>query len=370
MTVLPPKTSVSFWLGQAAGQTTGQKSREPARGHEGSAHQVRPGRGPGMMGHVLATALALSLATSSAVRAQDGGLARAWSKTDFDRVGIDLGEVLSGGPGKDGIPALTAPAFLAVAEETGLTPREPVMTYVPDRGRARAYPIRYLMWHEIVNDVVDDRPIAVTFCPLCNTGMVFDARVDGETLEFGVSGLLRNSDMIMYDRQTESWWQQALGEAIVGTHLGQQLEQLPAWMESWDTFRTAHPDGLVMAEPDAPRDYGLNPYKGYDTSARPFLYAGEDPPHGIDPLARVLRVGDRAWPLERIARLGRIEEADVVISWTEGQASALDTADIGSGRDVGNIRVRDGAGADVAHDLPFAFAFHAFHPDGIWMLGE
>jgi len=262
-----------------------------------------------MMDHVLATALALSPATSSAVRAQDGGL-------------------------------------------------------------ARAYPIRYLMWHEIVNDVVDDRPIAVTFCPLCNTGMVFDARVDGETLEFGVSGLLRNSDMIMYDRQTESWWQQALGEAIVGTHPGQQLEQLPAWMESWDTFRTAHPDGLVMAEPDAPRDYGLNPCKGYDTSARPFLYAGEDPPHGIDPLAHVLRVGNRAWPLDRIARLGRIEEADVVISWTEGQASALDTADIGSGRDVGNIRVRDRAGAGVAHDLPFAFAFHAFHPDGIWMLGE
>ena len=328
------------------------------------------GRGWGVMRRVLATALTLTLATSGEIRAQDGWLARAWPETDFDRIGIDLGEVRSGGPAKDGIPALTAPAFIAVAEEAGLAPREPVMTYVPDQGPARAYPIRYLMWHEIVNDVVDNRPIAVTFCPLCNTGMVFDSRVDGEALEFGVSGLLRNSDMIMYDRQTDSWWQQALGTAIVGTHLGAQLEHLPAWMESWDTYRAAHPDGLVMAEPVAPRDYGLNPYKGYDTSVRPFLYAGEDPPHGIDPLARLLRVGNRAWPLERIARAQRIAEAGVVITWTEGQASALDTAEIGSGRDVGNIRARDDTGADVAHDMPFASAFHAFHPDGIWMLDE
>lgn len=313
---------------------------------------------------------ALALAVSGAARGQDAWLAPAWPTTDFDRVGIALSEVRSGGPGKDGIPALSAPAFIAVATETRLAPREPVITYLPDHGPARAYPIRYLMWHEIVNDVVDGRPIAVTFCPLCNTGMVFDATVNGQALDFGVSGLLRNSDMIMFDRQTESWWQQALGEAIVGTHLGARLEQLPAWMESWEAFRMAHPDGLVMDEPDAARAYGLNPYESYDSSSRPFLYSGENPPHGIDPLARVLRVGNRAWPLARLAREGRIVEAGVVMTWAEGQASALDTAEIGAGREVGNIRVRDGAGQEVPHDVPFAFAFHAFHPDGIWMLGE
>jgi hypothetical protein len=314
-----------------------------------------------------AVTLALALLTTSA-QAQDNRFSRAWPETDFSLVAIDLAEVRSGGPGKDGIPAITAPDFIAAADETRLDPREPVLTYVPDDSAARAYPIRYLMWHEIVNDEVDGQPIAVTFCPLCNTGMVFDATVDGQALEFGVSGLLRHSDMIMYDRQTESWWQQAMGEAIVGTQLGERLEQLPAWMESWESFRAAHPDGVVMDEPDASRAYGRNPYAGYDSSARPFLYAGEDPPHGIDPLSRVLRVGNRAWPLDRIARAGRIEEAGVVITWEAGQASALDTAEIGAGRDVGNIRVRDGAGADVVHDVPFAFAFHAFHPDGIWML--
>ena len=327
-------------------------------------------RAGGLMRTALILACALVLAVSGAARGQDNWLLHAWPETDFDRIGIALTEVRSGGPGKDGIPALTAPAFISVADEARLAPREPVMTYVPDRGPARAYPIRYLMWHEIVNDTVDGRAIAVTFCPLCNTGMVFDATVDGEALEFGVSGLLRNSDMIMFDRQTESWWQQALGKAIVGTHLGTRLKQLTAWMESWEAFRKANPDGLVMDEPNTARAYGRNPYESYDSSPRPFLYSGENPPHGIDPLARVLRVGNRAWPLERLARAGRIDEAGVVITWTEGQASALDTAEIGAGREVGNIRVRDGAGQDVPYDVPFAFAFHAFHPDGIWMLEE
>ncbi len=243
------------------------------------------------------------------------------------------------------------------------------MTYAPADGPARAYPIRYLMWHEIVNDVVDGVPIAVTFCPLCNTGMVFDARLGGQAYTFGVSGLLRHSDMIMYDHQTESWWQQALGQGIAGDMSGRGLAQLPAWMESWAAFRAAHPAGVVMDEPDWRRAYGTNPYQGYDTT-RPFLYSGEDPPHGIAPLERVVRVGNRAWPLTRLRAAGRITEAGVTLTWTEGQASALDSARIGQGREVGNIRVRDGQGRDVAHDIPFAFAFHAFHPDGRWMLGR
>jgi hypothetical protein len=301
--------------------------------------------------------------------AQQPDVTREWQNTDFSQVSVDLSEVISGGPPRDGIPAILDPTFLPAADETRLDDREPVMTYDPEGGPARAYPIRYLMWHEIVNDVVAGAPIAVTFCPLCNTGMVFDARLDGRTLTFGVSGLLRHSDMIMYDHQTESWWQQALGEGIVGEMNGQTLRQLPAWMESWAAFRAAHPDGLVMDEPDWRRAYGTNPYLNYDTT-RPFLYSGEDPPHGIPPLERVVRVGDAAWPLTRLRREGRISEVGVTITWVEGQASALDSEVIGEGREVGNVRVRDAQGRDVAHDIPFAFAFHAFHPEGSWMLGE
>jgi hypothetical protein len=125
-----------------------------------------------------------------------------------------------------------------------------------------------------------------------------------------------------------------------------------------------------MDEPDWSRNYGRNPYVGYDSAARPFLYDGEPPPHGIPALARVVRVGDRAWPVERVRDFGPVSEAGVTITWSEGQASALDTADIGQGREVGTIRVRDGAGRDVAHDVLFAFAFHAFFPDGEWMIGR
>ena len=317
----------------------------------------------------LAAAGLLALWATGAV-ANPAQWAREWPQTDFSRTIVNFSEIIAGGPPKDGIPAIWEPAHIPVAEETRLDDREPVLTYEQDGEAPRAYPVRYLMWHEIVNDVVGGLPIAVTFCPLCNSAMVFDARVDGVHLSFGVSGQLRHSDMIMYDRETESWWQQAVGEGIVGDYAGQRLEPLPGWMESWSEFRTRNPDGLVMDQPDWRRAYGENPYVGYDTAARPFLYRGEDPPHGINPLARVVRVGDRAWTFARLRAAGEIREAGVVLSWTPGQASALDSRDIAAGRDVGTVRVRDAEGRDIPHDIPFAFAFHAFHPEGTWMLGD
>ena len=294
-----------------------------------------------------------------------------WPNTDFDKTSVENWvEVLSGGPPKDGIPALDNPSFVAVVDKLDLLPREPVITLEIEGEVPRAYPIRYLTWHEIVNDVVGDIPVAVTFCPLCNSGITFDRRIDQGTLSFGVSGKLRNSDMIMYDRETESWWQQAIGEAIVGDLTGTELETLPSWMESWDAFATRNPDGLVMEQPAFRRDYGANPYVRYDSSHRPFLYSGEMPPHDIPALARVVRVGDQAWPLTRLSEKGSLTENGVTFSWTEGQASALDDARIGSGKEVGNVRVQDAAGQDIAHDVMFAFAFHAFWPDGEWMLGN
>ena len=292
-----------------------------------------------------------------------------WPVTDFSVNAVaDWSEIISGGPPKDGIPALTGPRFIPATQETRLSEREPVITVEIGDAPPRAYPIRYLIWHEIVNDEADGVPVAVTYCPLCNSAMVFDRRMDGDVLEFGVSGKLRHSDMIMYDRQTESWWQQAVGTGIVGRHTGAELDHLPAWMESWGEFAKRSPQGLVMDQPALPRQYGRNPYIGYDSSTRPFLFRGELPPNGVPPLMRVVRVGDRAWTLERLRREGEIAEAGVTISWRPGQASALDTAQIAGGRDVGSIRVRDGDGADVPHDLMFAFAFYAFFPDGRWML--
>jgi hypothetical protein len=294
-----------------------------------------------------------------------------WPETDFETTSIgNWVEIISGGPPKDGIPALSDPQFIAVGDETRVEAMEPVITVEIDGETPRAYPIRYLTWHEIVNDVIGDVPVAVTFCPLCNSAMTFDRRVKGQVLTFGVSGKLRNSDMIMYDRETQSWWQQAIGEGIVGEMTGTELEHMPSWMEGFADFRERNPDGIVMAEPAWNRPYGRNPYRNYDSSKRPFLYSGELPPHGIEPLMRVVRVGARAWPMDRLADAGEITEAGVTISWKPGQASALDSGTIAAGRDVGSVRVRDGAGEDLPHDVMFAFAFHAFWPEGEWMLKD
>lgn len=293
-----------------------------------------------------------------------------WPNTDFENTSVESWvEILSGGPSKDGIPALSDPEFRNVADEDRLSAREPVITVEIEGARPHAYPIRYLTWHEIVNDTVGGIPVAVTFCPLCNSGITFDRRTDVGTLTFGVSGKLRNSDMVMFDRETESWWQQAIGEAIVGDLNGTELTSLPSWMESWDVFAARNPDGLVMDMPDFNRNYGANPYVQYDSSFQPFLYSGEVPPHDIPALARVVRVGDQAWPLTRLSDEGVVTENGVTLTWAAGQASALDSKRIADGKEVGNVRVRDTSGVDLAHDIMFAFAFHAFWPEGEWMLG-
>lgn len=318
----------------------------------------------------LALAALTSVALSAPAAADPDFWKYEWPDTDFGTTTVDnWTEIMSGGPPKDGIPAVDGPSFIAVDGETRLGDREGVITLELDGERPRAYPLRYLMWHEIVNDEVGGVPIAVTWCPLCNSAITFDRRVDGQVLSFGVSGKLRKSDMVMYDRQTESWWQQAVGTGIVGEMTGVELTMMPTWMESWAEFRERNPDGLVMDQPRFPRSYGRNPYVGYDSSKRPFLYSGEMPPHGVPALMRVVRVGDRAWTMERLRQEGEITEAGVTLSWSGGQASALDKYGVADGRDVGTVRVRDASGLDVPHDVMFAFAFHAFWPEGRWMLG-
>lgn len=295
------------------------------------------------------------------------GLRAAWPRTDFSRHAVPLSEIMSGGPPKDGIPAIDDPRFVAVSEALGIGPDEPVIGLAIGDD-ARAYPLRILTWHEIANDMVGGVPVAVTYCPLCNAAVVFDRRLDGRVLDFGVSGLLRHSDLVMYDRQTESWWQQFLGEAIVGELTGRRLTILPARLESISRFRQRFPDGKVLVPSDPGlRAYGRNPYEGYDSAPWPFLYRGAyaDP---VPPLSRVVVVGNEAWPLELVQRRRSIRHGDLVITWESGQNSALDADQIAEGRDVGNIVVQRQIGdrlIDAVYDVSFAFAFRAFRPDGV-----
>jgi hypothetical protein len=289
-----------------------------------------------------------------------------WPRTDFARHSIAYEEIRSGGPPKDGIPAIDQPRFAPKGETGELPPQEPVIA-VAIGGEARAYPLRVMIWHEIVNDVVGGVPIAITWCPLCNSAVVFDRRQGDRTLSFGTTGKLRNSDLVMYDRQTESWWQQFTGECIVGAMLGRSLQMLPSRVESVARFQSRFPKGRFLAPPEPQlRPYGRNPYIGYDRNSSPFLYHGgynEELP----PLARVVTVGDEAWALELLRQRRRIETGDLVITWEPGQASALDAPTIEAGQDIGNVVVqrRTAEGwEDVVYDVSFAFAFKAFHPTG------
>ena len=165
-------------------------------------------------------------------------------RTDFSRHTVPFGEIVSGGPQPDGIPPLDSPTFVdTTVAATWLGEREPVIALEID-GDVRAYPLQILIWHEIVNDVVGGEPVTVTFCPLCNAAIVFERTLDGVVYDFGTSGYLRHSDLIMWDRQTHSWWQQFTGEGIIGDLAGRRLTFVPAPIVSFSDFESANPDGL------------------------------------------------------------------------------------------------------------------------------
>lgn len=272
--------------------------------------------------------------------------------TDFSKHIVPYDEILSGGPPKDGIPALDNPTFISVSEANQwLNTVEPVIQ-VQVNHHARAYPLQILMWHEIVNDTVGDVRLMVSFCPLCNTAIVFERTVDGQVLDFGTTGRLRYSNLVMYDRQTETWWQQATGQAIAGDLTGTQLPFYPAEMVAWEDFKTAYPDGEVLSKNTGyNRSYGSNPYAGYDNvNSSPFLYDGPDiPDDTLPPMARVLKVdinGEAvAYPFDTLRDVRVVNDTvgtedvgkkEIVVFWEPGTASALDSTTVAGGRDVGS----------------------------------
>lgn len=249
---------------------------------------------------LLAAVLLVSLTASEAQTDRDR---REWPRTDFSRRTVELSEIESGGPPKDGIPAIDRPAFVKVAEAgKWLGAKEPVIV-LRIGAAARAYPLQILMFHEIANDTLDGVPVAVTFCPLCNASMVFERRAGGRTLDFGTTGRLRLSDLVMYDRQTESWWQQFTGKGIVGRYAGTELKRLPSEIVAFEDFAAAHPAGTVLSRQTGhERPYGSNPYAGYDRVDQiPFLL-GVKPDERLPPMERVLSVKNRLYPLSLLER--------------------------------------------------------------------
>ena len=268
-------------------------------------------------------------------------------RTDFSIHSVPLGDFLSGGPLKDGIRSLENPPFISIEEgNESFVDNEPVIA-IEINGDARAYPLGILTQHEIANDVIGGVPVAVTFCPLCNSAIVFARELDGVVYEFGVSGVLRNSDLVMFDRQTESWWQQFTGEAIVGELTGSLLDIVASSTVSWADFKETFPDGQVMStETGFGRIYGFNPYIGYDSNESPFLFRGE-PDTRLSPIERVSAVdlnGDAvAYPFSLLEEERVIHDTvggeEIVVFFQFGTASALDAGQISDGRDVGAVGV-------------------------------
>jgi hypothetical protein len=251
---------------------------------------------------------------------------------------------------RDAIPALDRPRFVTAAEARAwLQPQEPVVALALDTV-ARAYPLQLLIWHEIVNDVLVGWPVAVTFCPLCYSALAFDRRVDGQPRSFGVSGMLRHSDLVMYDRETHTLWQQLTGEAIAGADAGNQLTRLPAQIISFAQFQAAWPQGDVLSrETGFDRDYGWNPYTGYDDiTQRPFLFKGPADDR-LPPMEKVVAVSldgqDKAYPY-RLTRQQRVVHdtlgsQPLVVFHVPGAVSALDAARISASREEGTTGVFD-----------------------------
>jgi len=270
--------------------------------------------------------------------------------TNFDKKSVKLNELISGGPPKDGIPALVNPKFTTLEEaEDWLEEKEPVIA-INLNGLSKAYPLQILIFHEIVNDRLGRTPILVTFCPLCYSGIVFNRTINNMSVKFGVSGLLRNSDMVMYDQLTESFWQQFTGEAIVGDLTGYKMKVLPSQIISFKQFQVNYPDGLVLSKNTGfQRPYGLNPYVNYDNAeSTPFLYSGEEETRipqnekviGVK-IDSVAKVYPYSISYEEKIIHDKINSQDIVVFHIPGTLSSLDKRYIEDSKDVGSTGVFD-----------------------------
>jgi hypothetical protein len=275
-----------------------------------------------------------------------------WPDTDFSKRSVDYSEIFSGGPPPDGIPAIDNPIFETVgAADEWLADDWPVM-FFEINDDVRAYPLAILIHHEIVNDVVADIPVTLTFCPLCNSTIAFDRTLaDGRVLDFGTTGNLRNSDLVMYDRTTKSWWQQFTGEGIVGELTGTQLEFLPSQIIAWSDFKANHPEGQVLSrETGFTRSYGNNPYAGYDSiNSNPiFPVSGDD--GRLLPKDRVVAIEidglDVAYPFSILSEVRVINDVvsdqPLVVFWKEGTKSTFGINGSDTGSSGAFLRTIDG----------------------------
>lgn len=288
---------------------------------------------------------------------------------------VDPAEIISGGPAPDGIPPIDEPRFHRAGDVGFLDDDEPVLALrIGDD--ARAYPVQILIWHEIVNDVVGGVPVTVSYCPLCNSAVAYDRRVEERILDFGTSGRLYQSALVMYDRQTESLWSHFTGQAVAGVLSGTKLPLFPVATVSWADWRKANPDGWVLSRTTGhERDYGRNPYPGYDdVSTHPFLFKGKvDGRLAAKTRVVGIRDGDASVAVIHDDLLKRrVVDVELagrrLVVWAKpGTASALDASSLTKGRDVGATGVfLPAAGGKELHFEPAGEGFRDRETASTW----
>jgi hypothetical protein len=298
-----------------------------------------------------AASIGLMAVLLSSIATSDNGF-------DLSNSTIPVNQIMQGGPPKDGIPAISNPKFVNVDQANHVNSNDRIVG-IHVEGVAKAYPISILNWHEIVNDEINGRHFAITYCPLCGTAVAFDARIGDKVTEFGVSGLLYNSDVLLYDRNTESLWSQISSHAIAGEMVGTKLKRLPISHTSWKDWEDKYPDTLVLTEETGhSRNYARDPYAGYDKSRSLFFPVNNRAPQTYHPKELVVGIevdGEfKAYPfieLEKNAKSSFLDELNgkkFTIKWdSENRA----------------VTILDGRGEEVAGIQGFWFAWFAFHPD-------
>ncbi|MCP4406854.1 MAG: DUF3179 domain-containing protein [Gammaproteobacteria bacterium] len=292
--------------------------------------------------------------------------AAAPTKNGFDLADalIATEEVLPGGPPRDGIPAIDHPRFDSAAATNFLRGENRVLGVVRN-GVKKAYPISIMNWHEIVNDRFGNEAVAITYCPLCGTGMAFLAQTAGSPLSFGVSGLLYNSDMLLYDRQTQSLWSQITAQAISGKHKGHRLAAIPVTHTTWSDWRQRHPDTLVLSQDTGfSRDYHRSPYAGYETS-RELFFTVKFRAQGYHPKERILGLEvdgrHKAYPFAELSKTtgtvrDRVAGKDIEIRYDAQHQTAAAV---------------DETGRELVTVIAYWFAWYGFHPEtGIYIHEE
>jgi len=285
---------------------------------------------------------------------------QAESKNGFElsHASISSDQIFQGGPPRDGIPAINEPKFIAANQASFLKDNDRILGLALGN-EIKAYPVNIMNWHEIVNDKTAGKNIAITFCPLCGTGMAFDTQIDGLELVLGVSGLLYQSDVLLYDRQTESLWSQIMSEAISGPMKGKKLKQLNLEHTSWKDWLKRYPKTKVLSPKTTfMRDYSRNPYAGYASSKTLYFDVKHTAPSIFHPKEQVLGItldGQfKAFPFTELSKnnMRTFEDTfagtSLKVHWNEQARSAY---------------ITNNKGDRLVSTTAFWFAWFTFHPD-------